>query len=108
MTKISPHPSVEEKVDPRALSANEVASVGNHLHQRAFVTGFQSDAMKPAYHNVLPTAAAEGRATAGELMALFDWETPAQVKVYADRSDRHCLAGEAMHRFRPAPEAGQN
>lgn len=40
--------------------------------------------------------AAENGATVHQLMAIFDWETPGQAKVYTDAADRKRLAGEAM------------
>jgi integrase len=42
------------------------------------------------------TLAAEKGATVNQLMAIFDWDTPAQAKVYTDAADRKRLAGEAM------------
>ena len=42
------------------------------------------------------TLAAENGATVNQLMAIFDWETPAQAKVYTDAADRKRMAGEAM------------
>ena len=29
-------------------------------------------------------------------MAIFDWDTPAQAKIYTDAADRKRMAGEAM------------
>jgi hypothetical protein len=31
-----------------------------------------------------------------QLMAIFDWKTPGQAKVYTDAADRKRLAGRAM------------
>ena len=42
------------------------------------------------------TLAAERGATVNQLMAIFDWDTPAQAKVYTDAADRKRMAGEAM------------
>lgn len=42
------------------------------------------------------TLAAESGATVHQLMAIFDWETPGQAKIYTDAADRKRLAGEAM------------
>jgi integrase len=42
------------------------------------------------------TLAAENGATVNQLMAIFDWETPAQAKIYTDAADRKRMAGEAM------------
>jgi len=42
------------------------------------------------------TLAAENGATASQLMAMFDWSTISQAKVYTDAADRKRLAGEAM------------
>jgi hypothetical protein len=42
------------------------------------------------------TLAAEDGATVNQLMAIFDWETPGQAKVYTDAADRKRLSGEAM------------
>jgi integrase len=42
------------------------------------------------------TLAAENGATASQLMAMFDWTTISQAKVYTDAADRKRLAGEAM------------
>jgi integrase len=42
------------------------------------------------------TLAAENGATVHQLMAIFDWDTPAQAKVYTDAADRKRLAAEAM------------
>jgi len=41
--------------------------------------------------------AAENGATVNQLMAIYDWSTPAQAKIYTDKADRKRLAGEAMH-----------
>jgi integrase len=41
--------------------------------------------------------AAENGTTVNQLMAIYDWSTPAQAKVYTDKADRMRLAGEAMH-----------
>lgn len=40
--------------------------------------------------------AAEHGATVHQLMAIFDWSTPGQAKVYTDAADRRRLAAEAM------------
>jgi integrase len=40
--------------------------------------------------------AAENAATVNQLMAIFDWDTPAQAKIYTDAADRKRMAGEAM------------
>ena len=40
--------------------------------------------------------AATNGATVNELMAIFDWENPAQAKVYTDAADRVRLAARAM------------
>lgn len=42
------------------------------------------------------TLAAEAGATASQLMAVFDWTTLSQAKVYTDAADRKRMAGEAM------------
>jgi integrase len=42
------------------------------------------------------TLAAENGATASQLMAMFDWSTIGQAKVYTDAADRKRMAGEAM------------
>jgi integrase len=42
------------------------------------------------------TLAAENGATVNQLMAIFDWDTPAQAKIYTDAADRKRMAGEAM------------
>jgi integrase len=42
------------------------------------------------------TLAAENGATVNQLMAIFDWDTPAQAKAYTDAADRQRLAAEAM------------
>lgn len=42
------------------------------------------------------TLAAESGATTNQLMAIFDWDTPAQAKIYTDAADRKRLAKEAM------------
>jgi integrase len=42
------------------------------------------------------TLAAERGATTNQLMAIFDWDTPAQAKVYTDAADRKRMAGDAM------------
>jgi len=42
------------------------------------------------------TLAAESGATTNQLMAIFDWDTPAQAKIYTDAADRKRMAGEAM------------
>jgi integrase len=42
------------------------------------------------------TRAAESGATTNQLMAIFDWDTPAQAKIYTDAADRKRMAGEAM------------
>jgi integrase len=42
------------------------------------------------------TMAAENGATVNQLMAVFDWDTPAQAKIYTDAADRKRMAGEAM------------
>lgn len=42
------------------------------------------------------TLAAENGATVNQLMAIFDWDTPAQAKTYTDAADRKRLAGQAM------------
>lgn len=42
------------------------------------------------------TIAAENGATVNELMAMFDWDTPAQAKVYTDAADRKRLAAKGM------------
>jgi integrase len=42
------------------------------------------------------TIAAENGATVNQLMAIFDWDTPAQAKIYTDAADRKRLAAEAM------------
>jgi integrase len=42
------------------------------------------------------TLAAENGATVNQLMAVFDWDTPAQAKIYTDAADRKRMAGEAM------------
>jgi len=42
------------------------------------------------------TLAAENGATTNQLMAIFDWDTPGQAKVYTDAADRKRMAGEAM------------
>jgi integrase len=42
------------------------------------------------------TLAAENGATVNQLMALFDWDTPGQAKIYTDAADRKRMAGEAM------------
>src|SRR5262245_41044080 len=41
---------------------------------------------------------ASGRvgATVNQLMAIFDWDTPAQAKVYTDAADRKRLVEQAM------------
>jgi integrase len=41
------------------------------------------------------TICAENGATVHQLMALFDWSTPAQAKVYTDAADRKRLAAQA-------------
>ena len=42
------------------------------------------------------TLAAERGASVHQLMAIFDWETPAQAKAYTDAADRRRLTSEAM------------
>lgn len=42
------------------------------------------------------TIAAENGATTNQLMAMFDWDTPGQAKVYTDKADRKRMAGDAM------------
>jgi integrase len=42
------------------------------------------------------TLCAENGATVNQLMAIFDWDTPAQAKAYTDAADRKRMAGEAM------------
>jgi integrase len=42
------------------------------------------------------TLAAENGATASQLMAMFDWSTISQAKVYTDAADRKRMAGEGM------------
>ena len=42
------------------------------------------------------TIAAENGATVHMLMAMYDWETPGQAKVYTDAADRKRLAAEGM------------
>jgi integrase len=42
------------------------------------------------------TRTAESGATTNQLMAIFDWDTPAQAKIYTDAADRKRMAGEAM------------
>lgn len=43
------------------------------------------------------TIAAENGATVNQLMAIFDWDTPQQARVYTEAADRKRLAGESMH-----------
>lgn len=43
------------------------------------------------------TIAAENGATVHQLMAIYDWSTPGQAKVYTDAADQKRLAGQAMH-----------
>lgn len=45
------------------------------------------------------TIAAENGATASQLMAMFDWSTIGQAKVYTDAADRKRLAGESMNKI---------
>jgi integrase len=45
---------------------------------------------------IAATLAAENGATASQLMAMFDWTTISQAKVYTDAADRKRLAGEGM------------
>lgn len=45
------------------------------------------------------TIAAENGATASQLMAMFDWSTISQAKVYTDAADRKRLAGESMSKI---------
>jgi len=42
------------------------------------------------------TIAAEGGATTRQLMAMFDWDTPAMAEVYTRAAEQKRLAGEAM------------
>lgn len=42
------------------------------------------------------TIAAENGATVHQLMAMYDWATPAQAKIYTDAADRRRLAAEGM------------
>jgi integrase len=50
------------------------------------------------------TIAAEKGATVHQLMAIFDWDTPAQAKVYTDAADRKRLAAQAMPLLAPASD----
>jgi len=52
--------------------------------------------------------AAENGATVHQLMAIFDWETPGQAKVYTDTADRKRLAAQAMALIVPPPPEGEN
>ena len=45
------------------------------------------------------TITAENGATASRLMAIFDWSTIRQAKVYTRAADRKRMAGEAMHKI---------
>ena len=49
------------------------------------------------------TLAAEAGATASQLMAIFDWTTLSQAKVYTDAADRKRMAGEAMSMLAEQP-----
>jgi hypothetical protein len=40
--------------------------------------------------------AAESGATINQLMAVFDWLTPAMAKIYTDKADRKRMSGQAM------------
>jgi integrase len=51
------------------------------------------------------TLAAERGATIHQLMAIFDWRTPAQAKVYTDAADRRRLASEAMALLAPSDQS---
>jgi integrase len=51
------------------------------------------------------TLAAENGATTNELMAIFDWDTPSQPKIYTDAADRKKLAGKRMSGTRTHGEA---
>jgi integrase len=42
------------------------------------------------------TIAAENGATTRQLMAMFDWDTPAMAEVYTRAAEQRRLAGEAM------------
>lgn len=53
------------------------------------------------------TIAAENGATIHELMAIFDWENPAQAKVYTDAADRKHLAARAMGKIVPLAREGE-
>jgi hypothetical protein len=37
-----------------------------------------------------------GWVTINQLMAVFDWLTPAMVKIYTDKADRKRMSGQAM------------
>ena len=60
--------------------------------------------MRLGCRTVLPTAdgSAElpwpltGGATTNELMAIFDWDTPSQAKIYTDAADRKKMSGKRM------------
>lgn len=54
------------------------------------------------------TLAAENGATASQLMAMFDWSTISQAKVYTDAADRKKLAGEAMGLIDLGQSANEN
>jgi integrase len=47
-------------------------------------------------HKAGASLAAERGATIHQLMAIFDWSSPTQAKVYTDAADRERLAGDAM------------
>jgi hypothetical protein len=49
--------------------------------------------------------AAKGGATVNQLMALFDWLSPAMAKKYTDQADRRRLASQAMNLLVPVPPA---
>jgi integrase len=49
------------------------------------------------------TRAAENGATEHQLMAIFDWKTPGQARVYTEKARRKKLAGGAMSLLRNEP-----
>jgi hypothetical protein len=63
-------------------------------------TPYANDATKPACRNARRTACAtilaELGATDQQLMAVIDWTTPAQAKVYTEAANRKRMANDAM------------
>jgi hypothetical protein len=64
---------------------------GNWFRDRCYEAGL-SHCTAYGLRKCGATIAAENGATVNQLMAIYDWSTPAQAKIYTDKADRKHIA----------------